>query len=298
MDYPLVVAVILSCNQKKVTLDCLASFSTSDYPNIQIILVDNGSTDNVAEEVQQRFPGVVVLRNKVNIGAAGGRNTGIDHARDHFDFKYVLFIDNDVVVRPDFLTKLVTGLQSCSNPLVEIASPLVYQLGTEKTIDSAGGAMLNFYTGSTQTRGHGEEDHGQYDFDRFPPCVPTTAVLMHRCALDRARHFDISFDPYGYEDQDMVLRANPDRNPYLFVPEAVIYHLGSKTGFSGYTADYTRMKGQNMRRFFKRHATSFQWFCFTILLPFLSIKTIARELRRGNVKTILNLARGFFGGGR
>ncbi len=297
MASPLVVLVILTCNQKQVTLDCLDSFTDCSYPNKQIVLVDNGSEDGVEAEVNRKFPSVIVLRNKKNIGAAGGRNTGIEYALQHLDFTYIMFMDNDIVVSPDFLSRLVEGLESCKNLLVEIASPLLYQMGTDNIIDCAGGAMLNFYTGSTQTRGHGEVDNGQYNREKFPECVPTT-VLMHRRALERAERFDISFDPYGYEDLDMVLRANPERNPFLFVPEAVVWHLGSKTGFSGYTAEYTRMKGQNMRRFFKRHSTRLQWLCFNLLLPFLSVKTIVRELRRGNVKAIFGLIKGFLSGSK
>jgi len=297
MNSPLVAIVILTCNQKQVTLDCLHSFAACRYEYKQIILVDNGSEDGVQDEVRKRFPQVIVLRNEKNLGAAGGRNTGIDYAMQKLAFKYIMFMDNDIVVMPDFLSNLVKGLESCENPSVEIASPLLYQMGTEKIIDCAGGAKLNFYTGSTQTRGHGELDNGQYNHEKFPNCVPTT-VLMHRKALERAGRFDVSFDPYGYEDLDMVLRANPDRAPFLFVPDAVVYHLGSKTGFSGYTAEYTRMKGQNMRRFFKRHATSCQWFCFNLLLPFLSVKTVVRELRRGNAKAVWGLAKGFLSGAK
>ena len=297
MNSSLVVIVILTCNQKQVTLDCLNSFAKCSYPNKQILLVDNGSEDGVEAEVMQQFPGVRVLRNEKNLGAAGGRNTGIEYALRELDFTYILFMDNDIVVMPDFLRKLVDGLETCENSSVEIASPLLYQMGTENIIDCAGGAQLNFYTGSTQTRGHGEVDSGQYDHEKFPKCVPTT-VLMHRTALERAGGFDVSFDPYGYEDLDMVLRANPGLAPFLFVPGAVVHHLGSKTGFSGYTAEYTQMKGQNMRRFFKRHSTSFQWLCFNLLLPFLSVKTIVRELKRGNVKAIWGLAKGFLCGAK
>ncbi len=298
MISPLVAVVILTCNQKKLTLACLNSLSKCHYDNKQIILVDNGSEDGVQDEVRQSYPHVVVLRNEKNLGAAGGRNTGIEYALQHLEFKYILFMDNDIVVMPDFLNKLVDGLEVCEDPSVEIASPLLYQMGTEKIIDSAGGPKLNFYTGSTQTRGHGEIDAGQYRYERFPNCVPTTTVIMHRPALERAGRFDVSFDPYGYEDLDMVLRANPGGAPFLFVPDAVVYHLGSKTGFSGYTADYARMKGKNMRMFFKRHSTAFQWFCFNLFLPVLSMKTIVRELRRGNVRSVIELAKGFLSGAK
>jgi GT2 family glycosyltransferase len=293
---PAVVIVILTWNQKKVTLDLLNSFVGCQYGNKQIILVDNGSEDGVQDEVIRNFPDVIVLRNEKNLGAAGGRNTGIEFALKHLDFQYIMFMDNDIVITPDFMDKLVDSLESCEDKSVEIASPLVYQMGTDRIIDIAGGAKLNFYTGSTQTRGYGEVDQGQYTNERFPDAVPTTVTLiMHRRALERAGRFDVSFDPYGYEDLDMVLRANPARSPFLFVPEAVVYHLGSKTGFSGYTAVYARIKGQNMRRFFKRHSTLFQWFCFNLLLPFLSVKTIVRELRRGNARAIVALAKGFLG---
>jgi len=297
MDAPLVAIVILTCNQKQVTLDCLRSFEKCAYANKQIIVVDNGSNDGVEGEIHEKYPQVIVIRNETNLGAAGGRNSGIEYAKQHLEFQYIMFMDNDIVVQPEFLERLVGGLHSCTNPLVEIASPLLYQIGTDNLIDCAGGAELNFFTGSTQTRGHDETDKGQFNNEPFPKCVPTT-VLMKRSALERAGGFDISFDPYGYEDLDMVLRANPGRNPYLFVYNAVVYHLGSKTGFSGYTAEYTRMKGQNMRRFFKRHSTSLQWLCFNLLLPFLSVKTIVRELKRGNVKAIFALAKGFLGVGK
>jgi hypothetical protein len=298
MESPLVAIVILTCNQTQVTLECLHSFRMCGYHNKQIILVDNGSEDDVTGLVKQQFAEVIVLRNEKNLGASGGRNCGIAYAMENLDFRYILFMDNDIVVQPDFLRKLVDGLASCRNPDVEIASPLLYRMGTEKIIDIAGGAQINFYTGTTQTRGHDEEDRGQYDGEAFSNCVPTTTVLMHRRALERAGGFDVSFDPYGYEDLDMVLRANPGRVPYLFVPGAVVHHRGSRTGFSGYTAAYTRLKGQNMRRFFRRHATSFQWLCFNLLLPYLGAKMIVRELRRGNVKTIVGLAKGFLSGSK
>jgi len=294
---PLVI-VILSCNQTEITLECLRSLEECSYTDKQIILVDNGSDDDVEGVVRQRFADVIVLRNPENIGAAGGRNTGIEYAVKNADFRYILFMDNDIVVAPDFLSRLVDGLEACENPAVEIASPLLYQMGREDTIDSAGGVELNYFTGSSQRRGHGKENDGQYEKDELLHCVPTTAVLMHRRALERAGGYDVSFDPFGYEDIDMVLRANSEGVPFLFVPAAVGYHRGSKTGFSGYTAEYARVKGQNMRRFFKRYSTSFQWVCFNLLLPFLGIRTILRELRRGNVKVVANLAKGLLSGGK
>lgn len=291
---PLVVIIILTCNQKDMTLQCLASFEKCTYGNKKIVLVDNGSSDNVLDAVQASFPEIVCLRNEQNMGAAAGRNIGIDYALFHWDFEYILFIDNDTMITPGFLVELVFSLVEIKDEKVEIASPKVYVMGENQIIDSAGGAKVNFFTASTQNRGFGEVDTGQYDRDNFPKCVPSTVcVLMQREALERAGHFDISFDPYGYEDLDMMLRGCPSSGKFLFVPQSIIFHKGSKTGFVEYTSEYTRVKGKNLRRFFARHATGFQQFCFFLLLPFLVFRTFARELCRGNVGAIMGLIKGY-----
>jgi GT2 family glycosyltransferase len=298
MQPPFVAVVILTCNQTKVTLDCLTSLQRCRYEHKRVILVDNGSEEDPREIVKKHFENITVIRNDTNLGASGGRNIGIDYAFKNLNFQYILFMDNDVVVAPDFLVKMVEAIEACEDPAIQLASPMLYRMGTEKIIDSAGGAMLNFYIGSTQSRGHGEENRGQYDHQTRSNCVPTTAVLMHRQAVERAKGYDVSFDPYGYEDLDMALRANVRQADFLFVPSAIVHHRGSKTGYSGYTVQYAHMKGKNMRRFLKRHATSWQWLCFNVLLPFLGMKSIVRELKKGNIKTIFGLVRGFLSGNK
>ncbi len=296
-NLPAVVLVILTCNQKEITLQCLESLFHCGYEKKQIVLVDNGSEDGTLGAVKAVFPAVHCLRNETNLGAAAGRNVGIDYATDQCDFEYIMFMDNDIVVAPHFLNKLVEGLIENSDRGIEIASPKLYLMGSDNIIDCAGGAKVNYYTGSTQTRGHGETDAWQYDVEKFPKCVPTT-VLMHRRALLRAHHFDVSFDPYGYEDLDMVLRANLPGNPFLFVPESVVYHKGSKTGFSGYSAEYAKVKAANLKRFLKRHSSVLQRFSFYCLLPVLAVKPISREIRKGNFGSVIGLIKGFINNGK
>lgn len=291
-DRPSVVLIILTCNQKEITLQCLESLAGCNYPNKHIVLVDNGSTDGTVEAVKKIYPQIHCLRNQTNLGAAAGRNIGIDYALGALDFEFVMFMDNDIVVNPSFLDKLVDGLIEHNDLGIQIASPKLYLMGQDNILDCAGGAKVNFYLGSTQTRGHGEKDKGQYDDEKFPRCVPTT-VLMHREALLRAEKFDVSFDPYGYEDLDMVMRANVPGVPFLFVPESIVHHKGSKTGFSGYSGEYTKVKTLNFKRFLRRHSTNLQRCSFCLLLPFLAVKTIIRELRRGNIGSIIGMIKGF-----
>ena len=292
---PLVAIVTLTCNQKEVTLQCLESLSACDYTNRKVVLVDNGSSDNVVAEVEKSFPDVTCLRSETNQGAAGGRNIGIDHAVQEIPFDYIMFIDNDTVVQPNFLDKLVDGLVQWRDKGVSIASSMIYSMGTEKEIDCAGGAMVNFYTGSTQTRGHGEIDSGQYSNESFPKAVPTTAIIMDRQTLEKGRHYDVAFDPYGFEDLDMVIRCQGGTGPFLFVPDSIVYHKGTKTGFTGYTGEYAQLKAKNMMLFLKRHATPWQWFCFNLVVPLLGIRTVLREIAKGNFGAVAGLVKGYFG---
>ncbi len=292
-QFPQVVLILLTCNQKDITLQCLTSLQDCEYENKKIVLIDNGSEDGTCEAVRMAFPEVHCLRNDKNLGAAGGRNAGINYSLSNFEFEFVLFMDNDIVVTPPFLTNLVSKLRGKISQGIEIASPKLYIMGLEKIIDIAGGANVNFFTGSTQTRGHGEKDEGQYDDDTLTKLVPTTMVLMHRRALLRAQKFDVAYDPYGYEDLDMILRANLPGNKLLFVPDSVVYHKGNRTGFGGYSPDYAKTKMTNLKYFLHRHSSFVQRMSFFCLLPLLAVKSISRELYRGNFGSILGLIKGF-----
>ncbi len=280
-DPPLVVIVLLSCNQEEDTLRCLESLRGITYPSTQIIVVDNGSEDGTEQAIAARFPGVLVLRNQENLGASGGRNRAIDHAVDKIDFAYMPFLDNDTVVTPGFLEPLVEAHGADAS--VGLASAKLHKLLEPGVIDDGGGCRVNFYTGATGRRGTGEVDRGQYDRPAGPKQVPGTGcLLVSRGVIEACEHFYTGLDPFGFEDLDFALRAMERGYTFRFVPESLVHHKGNKTGFGGYTADFAKLKGRNLRRFLARHATPWQRLCFNALLPVLAIRTFGRELLRGN----------------
>lgn len=278
---PLVVIALLSWNQRDDTLRCLESLHAITYPSTRILLVDNGSEDGTEQAVAERFPDVRVLRNPQNVGAAKGRNHAIDDARSHDAFAYMLFIDNDTVVTPGFLEPLVEAHRADES--VGLASAKLHKLLEPGVIDDGGGCRVNFYTGSTQRAGSGEVDRGQYDRPAAPGSVPNTGcLLVSRDAIESCEGFDTGLDPFGFEDLDFSLRAMEQGHAFRFVPESLVYHKGNMTGFGGYTAEYAKLKGRNLRRFLARHATPWQRLCFHALLPLLALRTVAREVVRGN----------------
>jgi len=289
---PLVVAVILTCNQKEDTIRCLRSFRFVEYPRLEIVLVDNASTDDTREAVNQEFPNVHVIYSRSNVGVAGGRNLGIAYARDHFAYDYCFYCDNDTVVAKDVLGPLVAALEA--DPTIGIAAPKLYIMHEENRLDSAGGSNISFWTGQTGRRGYGEIDRGQYDGLAIPACVPAGIAMARRKVIEKCGGFDSQFNPYGPEDLDFSLRVKEEGYSFRYVPKSIVYHKGNKTGFGGYNAEYAALKGQNLRKFLKRHASTLQWYCFHLLLPLLGLRTIFREVTKGNFKAPFQLARGYW----
>lgn len=123
----LVRAVVVSYQGGDVTLDCLRSLQASDWPTdrLEIVLVDNASTDGVADRVGHELPGVRVVRSDSNRGFAGGCNLGLT---DLGEVEHVALVNNDAVVTPGWLRPLVDAL--ASDPAIGAACPKILLTGT------------------------------------------------------------------------------------------------------------------------------------------------------------------------
>jgi len=107
MDYPKVSIIILNWNGLKDTIECLESLKKITYPNYEVILVDNSSEGNDADVLEKRYKNYIkVIRNKENLGFCGGNNIGIKEAIKR-SAKYILLLNNDTVVEPNFLDELI-----------------------------------------------------------------------------------------------------------------------------------------------------------------------------------------------
>ncbi|MEJ2239586.1 MAG: glycosyltransferase family 2 protein, partial [Gemmatimonadales bacterium] len=217
-DSPLVVIVLLTFDQKEDTLRCLESLHAITHSPTRILVVDNGSGDKTGLAIAERFPDVVVLRNEENLGASVGRNRAISYATGRYKFAYMLFLDNDTVVTADFLEPLIEA--HVADDSVGLASAKLHKLLEPGVIDDGGGCRVNFYTGSTQRRGTGQPDRGQYDRPAGPGYVPNTGcLLVSRQVIDSCERFDPDLGPYGFEDLDFSLRAMKQGFAFRFVPE-------------------------------------------------------------------------------
>lgn len=282
-----VAVVILTCDQKEVTLRCLSSFEEVDRDEVGILVWDNGSTDGTKAAIEERFPSVEVRRSVRNLGAAEGRNAGAKAAMYLWDPKFFLFLDNDTVVTTGFIQSLKRPFGTVSD--AGITTPKILSLDDPERIDAAGGCRVQLYLGKTSPIGHGDIDRGQYDEPR--DCVSGGIILVRSHVFKAVEGFDTGYDPYGFEDLDFSLRVKEIGYRCLYVPDAVVYHEETQTFEDGrYSHTYARQKVRNLYRFVKRHATLPEKAAFWLIgVPWRLLRAAVREVKRGNVTAVKGL---------
>jgi GT2 family glycosyltransferase len=286
-----VAAVMLTLNQRDTTLRALASLMPQVDANMRVLVWDNGSSDGTVAAVRREFPGVMVHHHPENLGVASGRNAGARLACELFQPEYLLFLDNDLVLRPGFVAALLDAMET--NPEVGQTQAKLLYLDEPTRINDGGGCRINFWLGITDPVGFKEIDRGQCD--RVAPCISCGGAMMVRAALFRELGgFDGIFDPFGPEDLDFSLRLQKLGFKALYIPAAVALHKVNHTYESGgYTAVYARSKAKHWLRFLRRHATPLQKAGFyAIGAPWIALRMVFRELLRGNPGAISGSVRG------
>jgi hypothetical protein len=217
---PKVGIVVVNYNGREDTLKCLDSLVKITYPNYKIYLVDNGSQQDISMEVNQKFPSVKFIKNAQNLGYTGGNNTGIKVALNEGS-QYIFVLNNDTVVAPDFLDKLVDGIGDAG-----MASPKIYFMEQEKVI-WAHGAKVCRWTARSAHIGVYQKDKGQYDniidVERITGC----AMLIKREVLEKIGLLDDRFFIYE-EELDLCLRAVKAGYKLRMVPDSIIWHKGHR----------------------------------------------------------------------
>ena len=126
MPVPQVMAIVLNWNLLDDTCRCVSSLRQSDYPNLTLAVVDNGSDPDLYSQLRSRLTeDVALLRSELNLGFAEGNNLGLRYALEH-GADYVLVINNDTVVAPDMVRRLVAVAEA--QPDAGLLGPVIYYL--------------------------------------------------------------------------------------------------------------------------------------------------------------------------
>jgi GT2 family glycosyltransferase len=288
---PVVAAIMLTFNQRDTTLRALASFSEEERKSAHFLVWDNGSADDTVTAVRSRYPDVYVHPSAENLGVAGGRNAAAALAIERFGPTHLLFLDNDLVMTPGFISALLGAFEA--DPKLGQAQAKLRSLRNPELINDGGGCDISFWRGSTRPVGHDEVDHGQ--FDRPKPCVSCGGAMMVRADVFlELEGFDMMFNPFGPEDLDFSLRLQACGYRAMYIPQAMAYHEVSHTFESGgYSATYARLKAKHWLRFLARHGSPAQKLGFALVgAPVIAVRMAVRELARGNPGALWGSARG------
>lgn len=212
-----VSVVIPNWNGRELLESALASLRAQSLRPLEVLVVDNGSTDGSAEAA--RAEGAEVLQLAGNLGFSVAVNRGVEAARG----EAIALLNNDVELEPDWTAKLAGALEGDG---VWFAIGKLLDYAARDRVDGVGDAICR---GGTSCRlGHGRRD-GDWSARRRTIFFPSaTAVLARREFFARTGQFDEAFFSY-LEDVDLGLRAALLGLGGVYVPEAVGYHRGSAT---------------------------------------------------------------------
>ena len=157
----LVSIIVLTYNSEKYINNCLESIKQQTYSNIEVLVIDNGSSDNTVSKIRNskfEISNFKFIENSINLGCAGGNNLGIEESRG----EYVVILNPDVVLDENYIKIIVTEFEK--NSKIGSIQGKYYQLNNgikTKIIDTVG--FKFFESGRIIDEGQGDEDIGQYE---------------------------------------------------------------------------------------------------------------------------------------
>ena len=227
---PLLSVAVLTYDGRALLEGLLPSLAAQRFRDFEVIVIDNGSRDDTASWLAERWPEVELISLTHNVGVTAALNVCARAGRGEL----VGLFNNDLELDADCLGELVRTLQG--HPEAGWAGGKLIDFYERTVLDGAGN--LFSWSGTGTRRGHGELDEGQYDRPAriFGACGG--AAVYRRNAFTQVGYFDESFFAF-YEDVDWNLRAQLVALQCRYVPTAVAFHMGSATIGRG-LSDFTR----------------------------------------------------------
>lgn len=213
-NLPLVTILILNYNGLQVIKKCIEKVYCQTYPNKEVIVIDNFSTDNSVEIITKLFPMVKIVQTGKNLGYAGGNNFGVHFAKG----EYFAFLNNDAYPEAEWLSNTIPLFLSDSS--VAVVGCKIYKAESTK-LDSAG-AYIDFPIGFAPGRGCGLSGT-LYNKTEELAYVSGAAIIIKKTVFEKLNGFDSDYFCY-HEEVDFCWRARIIGYKTVYTPNAIVYH--------------------------------------------------------------------------
>ena len=280
-NIPLVSVVVPTHNRKSAVARCVESVLRSSYPRIEIIVIDDASTDGTFHHLSTLFPNVGLIRLEHEQMVSGSRNAGCKNAKGEF----VFLVDDDNVVHPDAIAELVKAISD--NPRAGIAGPIMYYLSDPELVWCSG-ISRNFLTSITKFST--EKPDGSKD-SYLTEDIPNAFMVKKRVFDDIG-----DFDQVGFvqhlAEADFCIRAARKGFEAIMVPKATVWHDVPVRKWPYRGARNLHMSSSERayhvarsRIFFMRkYAGPWRFVLFTVaFLPPIALSHIAMILKESNI---------------
>ena len=214
---PLVSIIILNYNAGNLLLNCVDSVFKSTYPNFEVLVVDNISTDNSHAVCKKKFEKIHLIENKENLGYCEGNNVGIRNANGEF----VVILNPDTTVEPNWLNHLMSAYNEFGEGLYQ---PKFFSLNEKHVLQSTGNMLHIFGFGFAKDKGK-IDDEKMESVEKINyasgTCLFTSKIVLDKIGL---------LDPFLFlyhDDLDLGWRAAHIGINSFYVPKSIIYHAES-----------------------------------------------------------------------
>jgi GT2 family glycosyltransferase len=282
----IISVVSVNFNQPEATKAFLLSLKNNCSLNLEIILVDNASNDNFEKDFKEIIPNLNFIRNKTNIGFAGGNNLGISQAKGN----YILLLNNDTEIVKGSIETLVNELKSDEN--IGLLSPLILYYDDKKIIQYAGFTPLNYLTARNKQLGLYKKNTGQFDNLSYQTgYCHGAAVICRKADLDKAGLMDESYFLY-YEELDWCEKFKRIGKTINFTGKTYIYHKES-ISVGKESAIKTYFMTRNRMLFIRKNTGLFNTLLFSIYYTFIACpKLVLTLIKNGNNHLVIYVIKG------
>ena len=276
---------IITVNFNGLKDTCALIDSITFNEDMEVIVVDNGSKEDEASILQERYPNIIVIRSDKNFGFAGGNNLGIKAAKG----RYLYLVNNDTIFKKFNPQVLIKRLES--SPKIGMVCPKICFAWGNNPIQYAGYTPLSPITIRNQAIGFGEEDKGQYNMPHQTPYAHGAAMMLKREVIDKIGLMPECYFLY-YEELDWSMMITRAGYEIWYEPASTIYHKESQsTGQNSPLRTYYITR--NRLLLVKRNYSGLKkYIAYTYLQMIVATRDIMKYLIKGRMDLLKSTIKG------